>query len=50
MELLYHTCGRPIRVWNTCLGQDGEPTMFDGGSSWAERAIRTCPHCGERLS
>lgn len=50
MELKYHTCGYPIRVWAACLRRDGEPTFFDGRSCWTERAIRTCPGCGERLS
>lgn len=50
MELRYHTCGCPIRVWEVGRTPSREPTFFDGRSSWTERAIRTCPGCGEQLS
>lgn len=50
MELRYHSCGCPIRVWEECPRRDGEPTFFDGRSHWTEGAIRICPRCGRHLS
>ncbi|MBV9790398.1 MAG: hypothetical protein JOZ51_19560 [Chloroflexi bacterium] len=50
MELRYHSCGCPIRVWEACPRRDGEPTFFDGRSHWTECAIRSCPRCGRHLS
>lgn len=50
MELHYHSCGCPIRVWEACPRRDGEPTFFDGRSHWTESAIRSCPRCGGHLS
>lgn len=50
MELRYHSCGCPIRVWEQCPRRDGEPTFFDGRSHWTESAIRCCPRCGNHLS
>lgn len=50
MELRYHSCGCPIRVWEACPRRDGEPTFFDGRSHWTESAIRSCPRCGGHLS
>lgn len=49
MERRYHTCGCPIRVWEACLQRNGEPAFFDARTNWTERAIRTCPRCGQRL-
>lgn len=50
MELRYHNCGCPIRVWEECPRRDGEPTFFDGRSHWTEGTIRSCPRCGKHLS
>lgn len=50
MELRYHSCGHPVRVWAACRRQDDSPTFFDGGTSWNDRAIRSCPRCGQHLT
>lgn len=50
MELRYHACGCPIRIWDACLRPDNEPTFFDGRTCWTERTIRHCPRCGGHLT